>query len=173
MAYDYDALYRTTPDALGPPTPAIVAFFDNLGPPQRSVLDIGCGQGRDALFIARLGHRVTGVDLSEHGIRDLNAAAAKESLPITGIVADLAQYTPDTSFDIILIDRTLHILAPEPRHAFLARLLDHTAPDGWVVIADEPSNLPGLKAIAEAHARPWRVERQEKGLLLLQHVASG
>ena len=78
-----------------------------------------------------------------------------------------------TKHDIILIDRTLHMLYPTPRHALLARLLDHTARDGWVVIADESSNLPGLNAIAEAHARPWRVERQEKGLLLLQHVASG
>ncbi|WP_193747631.1 hypothetical protein [Leisingera sp. ANG-M7] len=31
MAYDYDKLYRETPDALGAPTPAFTAFFEGLG----------------------------------------------------------------------------------------------------------------------------------------------
>ena len=55
MSYDYDALYARTPDALGAPTRAFVDFFDGYDRPNVRVLDIGCGQGRDALFIARLG----------------------------------------------------------------------------------------------------------------------
>ena len=53
MAYNYEALYRDTPNALGAPTPAIVDFFAKHQGQTRRVLDIGCGQGRDALFIAR------------------------------------------------------------------------------------------------------------------------
>ncbi|WP_019296810.1 MULTISPECIES: class I SAM-dependent methyltransferase [unclassified Leisingera] len=95
MAYDYDKLYRDTPDALGAPSPAFTGFFEELGTQSLDVLDAGCGQGRDALFIARLGHRVTGIDISPHGIRDMLAAAQRENLDVTGIAADLTTWAPD------------------------------------------------------------------------------
>ena len=69
-----------------------------------------CRQGRDALFIARHGHHVLGVDLSPTGIRDRTIAAKIEGLPIQGTVADLTTYNPSGFFDIILCDRTLHTL---------------------------------------------------------------
>lgn len=85
-------------------------FFETFANPAARVLDVGCGQGRDALFIARLGHSVVGVDLSAHGIRDLLAASKAERLDITGDVADITTYTPAGKFDVVLIDRTLHML---------------------------------------------------------------
>ena len=90
MTCDYDRLYGEARDALGNPTSVFVDFFDRLDQPNIRVLDVGCGQGRDAIFIARKGHHVVGVDLSANGIRDLNDAAAQENLPIEGVVADIA-----------------------------------------------------------------------------------
>ena len=58
MAYDYDKLYRSTPRALGEPTELFVDFFKHQAEESLRVLDVGCGQGRDALFIARMGHCV-------------------------------------------------------------------------------------------------------------------
>ena len=74
-----------------------------------SLLDIGCGQGHVALLIARAGHRVVGVDLSPSGIHDMTRVATKEALPVEGIVADLSTFTPQGIFDVLLIDRTLHM----------------------------------------------------------------
>ncbi|MFV0409702.1 MAG: class I SAM-dependent methyltransferase [Paracoccus sp. (in: a-proteobacteria)] len=82
MAFNYDALYGETSNALGEPTPIFFSFFKGFDRQNARILDIGCGQGRDALFIARSGHRVTGVDISPTGIDDLNAAAAAEQLAI-------------------------------------------------------------------------------------------
>lgn len=48
MVYNYDALYATEPNALGAPTPAFVQFFETFANPVARVLDVGCGQGRDA-----------------------------------------------------------------------------------------------------------------------------
>ena len=119
MSYDYDRLYGETPDALGPPAPILVDFFARLERQRVRVLDVGCGQGRDALFIARHGHDVIGVDISPNGIRDLNAAAAREGLAARSIVADIATYAPEGTFEVIVIDRTLHMLARAPRLAVL------------------------------------------------------
>lgn len=169
MAYDYDKLYGETRDALGEPTARIVGFFDSYEVEGARILDVGCGQGRDALFLARRGHRVVGVDLSPNGIRDLVAVAEAEDLAVEGVVADLSDYTPDGIFDVILIDRTLHMLLDEAlRLAVLARLLTHVGKGGWVVIADEAANMAGFRGVLEADARKWDIQTPGRGYLFAQ-----
>lgn len=170
MAYNYDKLYGETPEALGAPTPVFVDFFHQLERENLRVLDIGCGQGRDALFIARQGHTVVGVDISKNGIRDLMAAAGTGDLPIEGVVADIATYKPDGMFDIILVDRTLHMLTKQPRLSVLKKLLDHAAVDGWVLIADEESNIRDFKGVMLAHELDWIHELSKNGYLFVRRA---
>ena len=170
MAYDYDKLFRETPDALGAPTPVFVEFFKRVEKERARVLDVGCGQGRDAVFIARLGHDVVGVDLSPHGIRDLRAAAQKEGLAVEGIVADVVDYLPEGKFDIILIDRTLHMLPEGKRLGVLERLLDHVCAGGWVLIADESRNMDGFRRIISGHKGGWSVEYTKPGYLFVRRT---
>tara|TARA_R110002049_G_scaffold30270_3_gene102890 strand:+ start:1377 stop:1889 length:513 start_codon:yes stop_codon:yes gene_type:complete len=167
MAYDYNTLYRENPNALGEPFAEFVAFFKGLKSGPLRVLDIGCGQGRDALFIARLGHAVTGVDLAEAGIADMLAAAKAENLSIQGAVADIRSYQPDGLFDILLIDRTLHMLLDaDERHACFATLLAHLAPGGTLLLADEKSNMAGLREVMEATERSWEAQLKKPGMLI-------
>ena len=78
MSTNYEKLYQVERQALGEPTKAFVSFFKSLTPNTLTVLDAGCGQGRDALFIARLGHQVTGIDISPTGIKQLLEDATVE-----------------------------------------------------------------------------------------------
>lgn len=155
MAYDYEALYRDTPNALGDPARAVQDVFAAHGGGPLRVLDVGCGQGRDALFVARQGHSVVGVDLAPSGIRDLTAAAAREGLAVAGVVADLVGYVPDGLFDVIVIDRTLHMLAETDQERVLARLLNHACPEGRVLISDEKSNIPRFRQVLDRHPADW------------------
>ena len=168
MAYDYDKLYGETRDALGEPTAIFVKFFDQLEQHDVRVLDVGCGQGRDAVFIARKGHRVVGVDISQNGIRDLRAVAARENLPVEGVVADIVAYEPDGLFDIVLLDRTLHMLARQDRLSVLGRLLDHVDKQGWVLIADESSNIGDFKSVVSEHPANWQTDLSQRGNLFLR-----
>ena len=168
MAYDYDKLYGETRDALGQPTSIFVEFFSQLDRQNLRVLDVGCGQGRDALFIARKGHRVVGVDISPNGIRDLKHVAEIESLPIECVVADIATYTPGGLFDIVLIDRTLHMLALPTRLAVLKTMLDHVTARGWLLIADEASNIEAFEVVHAAHAANWTTLVSRRGYLFLR-----
>ena len=165
MSYDYDKLYGETRDALGEPTQVIVNAFDRLPVRGARILDVGCGQGRDALFLARRGHHVTAVDLSPNGIRDLNAAAVAEGLDIVGIVADVTQFTPSGLFDVVLIDRTLHMLGPNERLQVLAELTLHISEPGWLLIADEARNIPQFAAFLEADNREWDIFHRKAGYL--------
>ena len=170
MTYDYDALFAEHPHALGEPTKVFVDFFARFNHPNARVLDVGCGQGRDALFIARLGHHVVGVDLAPHGIEDMLATALRENLSIQGKVADIADFVPDGIFDVVVVDRTLHMLDAKPRLDTLARLLGCVAPKGWLLIEDERTNIADFKAIIAADTRDWTVEIEKRGTYFLQQV---
>ncbi len=166
MAYDYDELYGSTPWALGEPTPFIVDHFTQMTGSNLTILDVGCGQGRDAIFLAKLGHKVTGIDLSANGISDLEELAKESGLSIAGEVVDLCNYTPDGQFDVVLIDRTLHMLAENDRLAALSRLLGGVAKNGQVFIADERSNISGFMGVLEASDVTWQIVYNKDGYLI-------
>lgn len=168
MAYDYDKLYGETRDALGAPTAIVVDFFDRYERQASRVLDLGCGQGRDAIFIARRGHSVVGVDLSPNGIRDLQAVAEKENLDMEGIVADITAFEPPGAFDVILLDRSLHMLARTARHSVLSNALNHVNDEGWVLVIDEASNIAGFQAVIAADGREWVTEHRKRGALFVR-----
>ena len=176
MGTDYDRLYRETPHAPGAPNADVARFFTGLGGPVK-VLDIGCGQGRDALALARAGHRVHGVDLSPAGIAQMLQEAEAEGLPLTGEVADITEWTPAGAVDVLLIDRTLHMLPGEAtRIRVLAALLPAVRPGGWLLLLDEPSNMaafrdclgPGWRA--EFRGTPRHKDRPETGTLLARRT---
>ncbi|MEM9632964.1 MAG: class I SAM-dependent methyltransferase [Pseudomonadota bacterium] len=171
MAFDYNALYLETPHALGEPTKVFCDFFKTYQKKSARILDVGCGQGRDALFIARLGHSVTGVDSAPAGISDLLEEATREGLGIEGHVADIVDYSPDGPFDVIVIDRTLHMLETGPRRKVFQKLIKHLNTGGYLLIADEPSNLPDFRKVLEAAPETWRMCKAEKGILFMQRLA--
>jgi len=58
-----------------------------------AALDVGMGQGRNALYLARLGWKVTGFDPAERAVAAARAAATRLGVPLEAVVAD------DESFD--------------------------------------------------------------------------
>lgn len=145
MTAKYETLYARTPEALGAQTPAVAAALERLPAPPLTILDIGAGQGRNALPLARRGHRVTAVDTAPTGLAQLAGAAAAEDLVITTLAADITRAIPTGPFDVLLADRTFHMI-PDPalRERTLANLLAVLAPEGFVIVEDERANIPGL-----------------------------
>ena len=102
----YDKYYEKE-NLFGAPYPELIAYF--TGHHKRgSVLDIGCGQGRDAIALARLGYSVTGIDISQVGIDQMIEAANHENLDVVGLVADLYTFDDFQDFDFILLDSMFH-----------------------------------------------------------------
>lgn len=168
MAYNYDKLYGSSAQALGEPTQVFVDFFEQWKGKSLRVLDIGCGQGRDALFIARMGHSAVGIDFAPNGVRDMINAANKENLDIEGIVADIRTFAPSGEFDVVLIDRTLHMLPEKERLDVLGRLIVIVPKGGWVLIADERSNMKRFKDVFAASSEDWETGLDARGTLFLR-----
>ena len=168
MATDYEMVFKKNRHALGDPSKEFVKFFDSYDRNHASILDLGCGQGRDALFIARLGHRVIGIDHSPSGIRDLLEDAENEGLVIEAQVADIRSYSPDCAYDIVIIDRTLHMLDPEDQLSVLQTMLDAVCADGFMLIADESSNIPAFEKVFDASKPVWTPIFKRRGYLFVQ-----
>jgi len=72
------------------------------------VIDLGCGQGRDAIALARLGYSVTGIDNSKVGIEQMNRIGQNENLDLVGKVEDIYAFDRFGEFDIVLLDSIFH-----------------------------------------------------------------
>lgn len=68
----------------------------------RRALDIACGEGRNSLFLARHGFRVTAIDISEVGLAKAARRGAAEGAEIEFVCADLDDYQPGGRFDLVL-----------------------------------------------------------------------
>src|SRR6056297_3495911 len=106
MTVGYDTYYQTE-NLFGDPYPELIAFFHNY-PKNGKVLDLGCGQGRDAMALARMGFDVTGIDNSKVGIEQMNQIAKKENLNLKGILADIFQVDHFEGYDYVLLDSMFH-----------------------------------------------------------------
>ncbi|KMW57743.1 SAM-dependent methyltransferase YafE (UbiE-like protein) [Candidatus Rhodobacter oscarellae] len=84
------------------PDPRIVAYARSL-PPNRRVLDLGCGVGRHALYYAAAGHQVAAIDAAPDGLAELDQAAAAAGLRVeTRLTKMDALPFDDQSFDHVL-----------------------------------------------------------------------
>jgi len=106
MSNGYDQYYETE-DLFGAPYPELINFFSDH-PTRGKALDLGCGQGRDAIAIARLGYTVTGIDNSQVGIAQMIRVAEEEKLPVVGVVDDIYALTNFSDYEFILLDSMLH-----------------------------------------------------------------
>ena len=108
----------------------------------KRILDVGCGQGEDAMILARLGAHVTGLDVSPGAI-DM----AKQRAAINGVsqrtrffCAPLTDARlPEQSFDVIWIDNVLHHVLDDLEPTLRALL--RAAKPGATILCIEPVNL--------------------------------
>ncbi len=94
------------------------------------VLDIGCGEGKDAVFFAKCGYAVTAFDISEQGIEKAKRLAEYNKVEVKLFKADIFDYRPDTEYDIIFSSGVLHFLPRTERENFCGSLKSHTSESG-------------------------------------------
>jgi SAM-dependent methyltransferase len=121
------------------PNRFLVEELDAL-PPGRA-LDLACGEGRNAVWLASKGWRVTGADFSRAGLAKAQRLATDRGVEVTWVEADVVEWRPPTaSFDLVVV-MYLHLLAEQRRQA-LAHAAAALAPGGvLLVVGHDTSNL--------------------------------
>lgn len=181
---DWDQRYATTELVWGAgPNRFLVGEVADLTPGR--ALDLGCGEGRNAIWLAELRWQVTGVDFSEIGLDKARRLAADRGVDVTWIHADLLEYEPDRgAFDLVIV-MYLQLVADQVS-AVMKRASAALAPGGTLLVvghdrlnisqgyggpqnpevlftpADIERDLPGLSIErAERVLRPVTVDGRE------------
>jgi SAM-dependent methyltransferase len=99
----YDERYASRPEYFGRFPSTVVHEFHPKIPSGGRVLDLGAGQGRNALFLAGAGFRVDAVDASGIAVKHLLSAAHEGDLKIRCFLADVRTFHPPRkSYDAVL-----------------------------------------------------------------------
>ncbi len=101
-------------------------------PPDRSlrVLDAGCGEGKDAVFFAKNGYKVSAFDITQSGVDKAKRLAERHGVEIDFFRADILDYRLEKEFDVIFCSGVLHYLPKELRKEVLDNWKRHTAAGG-------------------------------------------
>lgn len=158
---DYDRRYTTEGYYWGLKPNRLCYDVMKILPPIKPyrVLDIGCGEGKDAVFFAKCGYSVTAFDQSEKGIEKAKKLAEHNQVEVNLFKADLFDYRPDREFDIIFSSGVLHFLPQTVRKELTGSLKRHTAKNGINVLnvfVNKPfiTRVPD-KTREEEKRHPW------------------
>jgi tellurite methyltransferase len=139
------------------------------------VLDLGCGEGRDTVFLAEQGHDVVGVDLSIAGLRKAQRLAEARGVRVPWVCAELPDLPVRGPFDLVYSCGSIHYVARDARRELFVRLRDFTRRGGHhahVVFTErcvyrEKSEVVHYFTSDELRDayRGWSILRDEEGLI--------
>lgn len=146
----WDEMYRARSTVWsGNPNAHLVSEASGLAP--AAALDVGCGEGADAIWLAERGWRVTAVDIStvalERGAALANKIGADVARRIDWLHVDVTEWVPpQDSYDLVSA-QFMH-LAKDGREALFRRLAGAVAPGGsLLIVATIPQTSGPLSAV--------------------------
>jgi thioredoxin reductase/SAM-dependent methyltransferase len=140
----WEERYRSAPLIWsGRPNPQLVDEVADLSP--GTAVDVACGEGGDALWLAGRGWRVTAVDLAQTALDRVDAAAAQAGPEVAARVrtvrADVGTWVPGEDRYDLVTSHFLHLPPADRAHAF-GRMAGAVAPGGTLlVVAHHASDL--------------------------------
>jgi len=103
----------------------------------RTVLDVACGYGKDAVFLAKKGFEVTGVDFSLEGLRLASERAMAQGAFVKWMPADVRMMQmPDASFDAVLCNNILTLFIRQEREKAADEIERVLAKGGALVVSE-------------------------------------
>ena len=112
--------------------------------PVGKVLDMGCGQGRNALYLGLKGFDVTAVDNNPNAVQNVEELARIEELNVRAFEYDLNAANIQENFDYMVATVVFMFLMPRYVPDVIANMKEHTNPGGYnlIVSAMDTEDFP-------------------------------
>jgi len=103
-------------------------------PQGAKVLDLGAGEGKNAIFLAEKGFDVTAVNVSEAGMKKLEKLAKEKGVKIKTIVQDIREFKFKEQYDLIISHGCLNLIERKEWQKLIVRIRENTKQGGYNVI---------------------------------------
>ena len=113
-----------------------------------SILEVGCGEGKNSLFLAEKGFKVHAVDISESAIQKVNRLSLERKLELTTQAQDLRTFVFNKSYDVIISYGTLHFVEKKDWKLFIEKAKENTKPGGYNIMQIFTNKVPASPDIA-------------------------
>lgn len=140
---DWDHRYAGEQMWSGKPNGTLVAEVADLTPGR--ALDVGCGEGGDAIWLAERGWKVTASDISQRALERVTAEAERRDLAMTCLRADANGHSPFDGATFDLVSAQYASIPRTPDGRGIANLLAAVAPGGTLLAVGhdlEPMRVP-------------------------------
>ena len=126
-----------------------VKEFEKLLPKEARILEAGCGEGQNVLYLAKQGYQnIDAFDLSENGILKLKKLCGIHSVELHAFVDDLTTYRFEKTYDLIMSFGTLHFVKKDLWKQFIRRAKENTNPGGIHIMQIFTDEVPASADIA-------------------------
>jgi len=164
----FDEVYRMTPPWDIGRAQGEIAALEEAGEIAGDVLDVGCGTGENALYLASRGHAVWGVDAAPRAIDLARGKARERGIAATFLVQDVLSLCElGRTFDTVVDSGLFHTLSDADRPRFVRSLTDVLKADGtYIMLAFsdlEPGEFSLPRRISQEEIRTtfdegWRID---------------
>ena len=110
MSFEWDKYYREKKGLNSEPDDLIVKNLDQWD--TGKAVDLGAGEGTEAIWLAQKGWQVTAVDTSKEGLKKLLSRSKSLGLQINATCADILKFVSQSSFDLVLL-RFIHFTSED------------------------------------------------------------
>lgn len=167
-------------ETFGPASEEVVEIASTL-PEGALALDVGCGDGRNAICLAEHGLHVDAFDVSTSGVEKCRKRAEARGVSVRAWVQDVRTFVFRREYDLVVAHGVLHLLERAVWPRLLESIQRHTQVGGWNIVTVFTERLPPPPDLAP-HMRGlfqedellecydgWLVERWEAYTLNDQH----
>ena len=152
------------PWVIGQPQPALVEL-ERDGEISGTVLDIGCGDGHNAVHLASLGYDVVGIDAAPSALQRARDTAAARGAQVRFVQADALDLSGPPEYDTVIDSALFHVFGPQDQSRYARGLHRVTRGRVHVLALAEAGAQIGPKVSPEeiraAFADGWRLDRLE------------
>lgn len=160
-------------------------YLDRILPqlkPDAKILDLGCGEGRNSLYLATLGFEVYSMDISKIAIERLNHSRKFNSGTIIHAwVGDILDFSIERQFDLVIAYGILNSIPVTQWRSVISNIKKHTTPNGYNIIAffneySDTNSIDGKEVVClgkstsmYSHYHNWNMIHHDCRTFIHQH----